>query len=175
MVDSEPDGHAGSDIGRFGDFLKEGADGDCTVEKNMIDDVEQGYYQPAVDKGVGNKYKNECPIFHRKNFLFSKPVDASANKGGKIVIDAVVQEKEDSDFLDGIIEFLHQEEDSKGDKYLATGAGHESEAIIQPVLLPENHLLMLLNAVAVRGILGECPDRGDNDHATEQQVEIGIV
>ena len=79
MVDRKGDTGRRRDVGRVGDLLEIGLHGNRQREECVVDHVEARCKEGILDKGVGNKHRDQTDIFRAKCIAFAEAADQGAD------------------------------------------------------------------------------------------------
>ena len=90
MIYGEPHSHAWGDVPGIAHLLKEGANRNGKIEKDVVKDVEKGHQDPGFNSGVGQKYKYQAGIFQGEYLSFAESDDGLANQGAQEIVDEIV-------------------------------------------------------------------------------------
>lgn len=143
MVYGKTDGHARCNIPRIADLLEIGVDADGTIEKNMVQNI-QNRHQPSRFHGdVSDKDNNKAEIFQGKYLSFTIPDNPFSNQRADKIINDICYHHQRSDFLNRKIELFDQQKDSESHENLPPGTGHKRQEIKEPVFFADDYFFSL--------------------------------
>ena len=116
MVDGKTDSHAGCNISGVSDFLKIRPNGNREIKEDLVENIEDGDHPFQIGQRVSDKNDDQAGVFQGQDLALTKAYDAFSDQRAQVIVDQIVDHKQDGHLLNRILEFLHHQQNRKSDK-----------------------------------------------------------